>query len=159
VGSLTNRNAVTTQPQQVIGGALNTGGVGTALLGPSPDGTCKAVFVVVTADGAIVQEHTLYGLDGLAPAGTVRTTAQSQANEPRFGVVMNPYIPSSAPSGTARQLFVSEPLYDTIAVVNVTGSPGDQVFRLLGSVSRISSPSLNIPVDLTPVKRDTDTAN
>jgi hypothetical protein len=42
--------------------------VGTALLGPLPDNTCKAVFAVVTADGAIVQEHTLKGLDGAAPA-------------------------------------------------------------------------------------------
>ena len=54
-GNLTNRNAVTTPSQaQVIAGGLNTGAVGTALLGPSPDGTCKAVFAVVTvqANGA-----------------------------------------------------------------------------------------------------------
>jgi hypothetical protein len=70
---------------------------------------------------------------------------------------MNPYLPPP-PGVVVRQLFVSEPFYDTIAVVNLTGSPGDQVFRL-GSVSRISSPSLNIPVDLTPVNRDADTAN
>ena len=72
VGSLTNRDVVTTPPQaQVIPGSLSTGAVGTALLGPSPDGTCKAVFSVVTADGAIVQEDTLKGLDGLVPAGTI----------------------------------------------------------------------------------------
>src|SRR5579863_1184169 len=71
VGDLTNRNFVTDQAQ-VIPGGLNTGGVGTALLGPSPDGSCKAVFAVVTADGAIVQEHTLKGLDGVAPRFTVR---------------------------------------------------------------------------------------
>jgi hypothetical protein len=97
----------------------NTGGVGTALLGPSPDGTCRAVFVVVTANGAIVQEHTLYGLDGLAPPGTVRPilgrdgNAQQEAIEPRFGVVMNPY---NLPKGVVRQLFVTEPFYDTIAL-------------------------------------------
>jgi hypothetical protein len=127
------------------------------------------VFVVVTADGAIVQEHTLYGLDGLAPSGTVRPilgsdgNAQDEANEPRFGVIMNPYIQSSAPSGTVRQLFVTEPFYDTIAVVNLgvvgpVGPPNYQVFGL-GSVTRISSPALNSPVDLTPVKRDKDSAN
>ncbi|HEX3520540.1 MAG TPA: hypothetical protein VHT52_00415 [Stellaceae bacterium] len=72
-GNLTSRKVVATPSQPpVIPGGLHTGGVGTALLGPSPDGTCKAVFAVVTADGSIVQEHTLYGLDGLAPAGTVR---------------------------------------------------------------------------------------
>jgi hypothetical protein len=72
-GALTDRNVVTAPPQpQVIAGSLSTGAVGTAMLGPSPDGSCKAVFVVVTADGAIVQEHTLKGLDGLAPPGTIR---------------------------------------------------------------------------------------
>jgi hypothetical protein len=65
VGSLTNRDKVfLTPPQlhQVIPGSLGTGAVGTAFLGPSPDGTCRAVFSVVTADGAIVQEHTAKGL-------------------------------------------------------------------------------------------------
>jgi len=165
VGRLTNRRAVTSNPvqRQVIAGALNTGGVGTALLGPSPDGTCKAVFVVVTADGAIVQEHTLYGLDGLARPGTVRPilggnrNAQQEGIEPRFGVLMNPY---NLPHGVIRQLFVSEPFYDTIAVVNLTvvGTAPYEVFGL-GSVSRIRSDALNIPVDLAPVERNTDDPN
>jgi hypothetical protein len=167
VGNLTNRNAVASPPQsQVIPGGLNTGAVGTALLGPSPDGTCKAVFAVVTADGAIVQEHTLKGLDGLAPKGTVRPilggngNAQGEAIVPRFGMIMNPYTQSTT---LVRQLFVSEPFYNTIAVINlvVTGptSPtNNQVFGL-GSVSRISSPALNLPVDLTPVQRDQDNVN
>jgi hypothetical protein len=70
VGDLTDRDKVYSAAQ-VTAGALSKGAVGTALLGPSPDGTCKAVFAVVTADGAIVQEHTLKGLDGLAQPGTV----------------------------------------------------------------------------------------
>jgi hypothetical protein len=165
VGNLTNRNFVTNPAQaQVILGRLNTGGVGTALLGPSPDGTCKAVFVVVTADGAIVQEHTLKGLDGLAPRGTVRPVLGGrgiffphEAIEPRLGVVMNPYTNSST---VVRQLFVSEPFYNTIVVVNlvIVGTAPNQVFGL-GSIARIGSPVLNLPVDLTPVKRDRDTAN
>jgi hypothetical protein len=170
VGDLTNRNVVTSSPvqAQVIPGGLNTGAVGTALLGPSPDGpspnqTCKAVFAVVTADGAIVQEHTLKGLDGVAPRGTVRPilggngNAQQEAVEPRFGVIMNPYTNSST---VVRQLFVSEPFYDTIAVVNlvITGTAPNQVFGL-GSVIRIRSPALNLPVDLTPVERDGDNIN
>src|SRR5215472_5518686 len=56
-GALTNR------PSQVIPGALTTGAIGTALLGHSPDGSTKAVFAVVCADGSLVQEHTLRGLD------------------------------------------------------------------------------------------------
>lgn len=58
-------------PLQVIAGALNTDAVGTALLGRSPDGSRKAVFAVVTADGSVVQENTLKALDGLAPTATV----------------------------------------------------------------------------------------
>jgi hypothetical protein len=167
VGTLTNRNAVTKPSQpQIIPGALNTGAVGTALLGPSPDGTCRAVFVVVTADGAIVQEHTQKGLDGLAPAGTVQSIAgrsweDSPGVEPRFGVIMNPYIPRPlAVKGVVRQLFVSEPFSNTIAVINlvISGTAPNQVFGL-GSVSRISSRSLNVPVDLAPVTRDADNVN
>jgi hypothetical protein len=163
VGSLTNRNVVAVPQQpQVIPGSLKTGAVGTAFLGPSPDGTCKAVFSVVTADGAIVQEHTLKGLDGLAPPGTVQPLLGRSWHpphhgvEPRLGVLMNPYTTTS---GTA-QLFVSEPFNNTIAVVNlvVFGTAPNQVFGP-GPVSRIRSPSLNLPVDLAAVQRDVDSVN
>jgi hypothetical protein len=163
VGSRTNRNVVAAPQSQVIPGSLNTGAVGTALLGPSPDGSCKAVFAVVTADGAIVQEHTVKGLDGIAPAGTVAPLLGRQWNppnkdvEPRLGVLMNPYTPAS---GQVRQLFVSEPFNNTIAVINlgVVGTPPNQVFGL-GSVGRISSRWLNLPVDLAAVQRDADDVN
>jgi hypothetical protein len=160
VGSVTNRNVVAVPAQpQVIPGSLSSGAVGTALLGPSPDGTCKAVFAVVTADGAIVQEHTLKGLDGLAPAGTVRPLLgrswdpPNQHVEPRLGVVMNPY--TQAP--VVRQLFVSEPFHNTIAVINLVnfGTAPNVVFGP-GSVSRIGSRSLNVPIDLAAVQRDAD---
>jgi hypothetical protein len=164
VGSLTNRDVVTTPPQsQVIPGSLSTGAVGTAFLGPSPDGTCKAVFAVVTADGAIVQENTLKGLDGIAPAGTIAPLLgqtwdpPNQFVEPRLGVLMNPY---TATPGAAWQLFVSEPFNNTIAIVNlvVFGTAPNQVFGL-SSVSRISSDLLRLPVDLAPVQRDADSIN
>jgi DNA-binding beta-propeller fold protein YncE len=116
-----------------------------------------------------VQEHTLKGLDGLAPAGTVkplqgRSWDPPNADvEPRLGVLMNPYIPSSAPSGTVRQLFVSEPFSDTIAVINlvVFGTAPNQVFGLsmVNPVSRIASTALNLPVDLAPARRDNDNVN
>jgi hypothetical protein len=164
VGDLTNRNVVTNPAQaQVIPGGLDTGGVGTALLGPSADGTCKAVFAVVTANGAIVQEHTLKGLDGLAPRGMVRPilggngNAQQEAVEPRFGVILNPYTNSLT---VVRQLFVSEPFYNTIAVLDlkIVGTAPNQVFGL-GSVRRIGSRALNLPVDLTPAERDQENPN
>ena len=162
VGNLTNRNFVAVPPQfmppllQVIPGSLSTGAVGTAFLGPSPDGSCKAVFSVVSADGAIVQEHTAKGLDGLAPAGTVQPllgkswASPNQDVEPRLGVLMNPYTKTPF---AAWQLFVSEPFNNTLAVINlvVFGTAPNQVFAL-GSVSRISSPSLNLPVDLAAVQ-------
>jgi hypothetical protein len=162
-GSLTNRNVVAVPAQsQVIPGSLSTGAVGTAFLGPSPDGTCRAVFAVVTADGAIVQEHTAKGLDGLARAGTVRPLVgrswdPSQSVEPRLGVLMNPY---TATPGAAWQLFVSEPFNNTIAVINlvVFGTAPNQVFGV-GSVSRIRSPLLKLPVDLAAVQRDVDNIN
>ncbi len=167
VGALTDRNLVAVPQQpQVIPGALRTGAVGTALLGPSPDGTCKAVFAVVTADGAIVQEHTLKGLDGVAPAGTVRPLLDedqgwddfnSHGTEPRLGVLLNGYTHSST---VVRQLFVSEPFHNSIAVINlvVAGTAPNQVFGP-GSISRIQSPALNRPVDLAAVQRDTDNIN
>jgi hypothetical protein len=168
VGSLTNRNFVAVPPLftppllQVIPGSLKTGAVGTAFLGPSPDGTCKAVFSVVTADGAIVQEHTLKGLDGIVPAGTVQPLLgrswdlPNHGVEPRLGVLMNPY---TATQFAAWQLFVSEPFNNTIAVVNlkVVGIAPNQVFGP-DSITRISSPSLKLPVDLAPVTRDADSS-
>jgi len=165
-GDKTNRNkvAVPSQPQ-VFPGSLSTGAVGTALLGPSPDGgtpgkNCRAVFAVVTADGAIVQEHTGKGLDGIAGAGTVQPLLgkswdpPNQGVEPRLGVLMNPY---TATPFAAWQLFVSEPFKNTIAVVNlkVAGTTPNQVFGL-DSITEISSPYLKLPVDLAPVKRDGD---
>src|SRR5207245_4957798 len=51
VGNLTNRNVVAAPQSQVIQGSLSNGAVGTAFLGPSPDGTRRAVFAVGTADG------------------------------------------------------------------------------------------------------------
>ena len=64
-GDSTNR-----QPQFITGG-LRSGAIGNALLGASPDGSKRAVFAVLTADGAIAQAHAEQNLDGLAPAGTI----------------------------------------------------------------------------------------
>ncbi len=88
-GALTNRTRATiAQPSGLIGKALNYrlsgqltpgdlshGALGTAFLGPSPDGSGLAVFAVATADGAVVQVHVQDGVDGLAPPGTVAPVA------------------------------------------------------------------------------------
>jgi hypothetical protein len=156
VGALTNRDRVTTPPQpQVMPGMLSAGAVGTAFLGPSPDRSCRAVFCVVTADGAMVQEHTVKGLDGLAPAETVhsllgrRWDPPHQGLEPRLGVIVN-YSPVPT-------LFISEPFNDTIAVIElmVAGPAGNEIFAPR-AVSPIRSDALNQPVDLAPAELETD---
>jgi len=157
VGSLTNRNLVTSPSQpQLIPGSLAAGAVGRRFSAPRRTIPARRYISVVTADGAIVQEHTVKGLDGLAPANTVQPLLgrswdpPNHAVEPRLGVLMNPY------TGGAPQLFVSEPFNNTIAVINlVVGSPSNQVFGL-GPVTRITSPSLNLPVDLAAFQRDTE---
>jgi hypothetical protein len=81
----------------------------------------------------------------------------NQGVELRLGVLLNPY--TSTPD-LSWQPFISEPFNNTIAVVNliVFGTASNQVFGL-GSVSRISSNSLNLPVDLAAVQRDVDNIN
>jgi hypothetical protein len=154
------------QPAQIIPGALNKGAVGTAFLGRSPDGTGRAVFSVVVADGSIVQEHTLKALDGLAPAGTVQPLENRSWNTddegdaehpeqrvtPRLGAIVN-YTPT-------RILYVSQPFDDSIAAIDLAiGNPGgDEVF--VPSASRvIRSAALNQPVDLAPVEIETEDSN
>jgi hypothetical protein len=157
-GDLTGR-----QPAQVIPGALRKAAVGTAFLGRSPDGTGRAVFAVVVADGSIVQEHTAKALDGLAPAGTVQALANRSWPEddaehqeaqvtPRLGAILN-YEPTLI-------LYVSQPFDDSIKAIDlaVGGPAGDEVF--VTSASRvIRSPALNEPVDLAPVEIETEASN
>jgi hypothetical protein len=144
-------------PVQVVPGALNFGAVGTALLGRSPDGSTKAVFAVVCADGSIVQEHTLKALDGLAPAGTVSPLLGARWEDgdddnrgamPRVGVLLN-YSPS-------RILYVSEPFQNSIAVINLTD---DLVVFHVAGVGHLHSGALNQPVDLAPVATETSNTN
>jgi hypothetical protein len=150
-GNLTNRT-----PQAIPGG-LNTGAVGTAFLGHSPDGSSRAVFAVVCADGSIVQEHTAKGLDGLASIGTIspvlagaRGGDRDNENhpQPRVGVLLN-YSPS-------RILYVSEAFSNSIAVI---GLKDDGVVFHVGSVNHINSEALNEPIDLAPVMMETSNPN
>jgi hypothetical protein len=144
------------QPTQVIPGALNTAAVGTALLGRSPDGSTRAVFAVVTADGSIVQEHTAKALDGIAPPGTVQPIvnrswphAHGGADVlPRFGALVS-YAPELL-------LYVSQPFDNSIKAIHlgVGGPAGNEVFVPTGS-HVIRSGALDQPLDLAPVHIDT----
>jgi hypothetical protein len=146
-GNLTPR-----MPAQLIPGALNTGAVGTAFLGRSPDGSTKAVFAVITADGAIVQEHTLKALDGLAPSSTVGSvlarrwhddfddSEDHRGAQPRVGALVN-YSPN-------RVLYVSEPFDNSIAALTLTD---DGLIFHVTTVHHLQSKSLDEPIDMAPV--------
>jgi hypothetical protein len=155
LGDLTGR-----QPAQVIPGALRRAAVGTAFLGKSPDGSGRAVFSVVVADGSIVQEHTAKALDGIAPAGTVQPLAgrswergdEEGGVTPRLGAIVN-YTPTIV-------LYVSQPFDDSIRAIGlaVGGPAGSEVF--VPTTSRtIRSWALDQPVDLTPVGVETANPN
>lgn len=156
--NLTNRGAIPPSTSQVIPGGLNTGAVATALLGASPDGSKRAVFFVVEADGSIVQEHTGQGLDGLVGPGTIssligRTDDESDDDSPvspREGIVLN-WTPGL-------NLFVSEPFDNRIAVLDIAPDTTHTVFTVTG-IHHISSDSFNRPIDLAPVVPETDDLN
>ena len=152
------------QPAQIIPGALRHAAVGTAFLGASPDGSKRAVFSVIAADGSIVQEHTGKALDGLAPAGTVapllgkswdedEESAEGQGSlTPRLGAIVN-YTPS-------RILYVSQPFDDSILAITlgVGGPTGNEVFVPTGT-RVIRATQLRQPVDLAPVNIETENTN
>jgi hypothetical protein len=139
-------------PAQVLPGALNTGAVGTAFLGRSPDGSRRSVFAVVLADGSIIQAHTAKAVDGLAPAGTISPLLARHFDEdgdrrhgsPRLGVILN-YSPT-------RILYVSEPFQDSIVAIALID---DGVIFRVGSVRRFRSEALDRPVDLAPAENET----
>lgn len=149
VGGVFAGNLTPRMPTQILPGALNRGAVGTAFLGRSPDGSTKAVFSVVLADGSIVQAHTLKAVDGLAPVGTVNSLLGRRWDDddddgrlaaPRLGVLLN-YKPT-------RMLYVSEPFQNTIAVIDLYDD--GMIFRV-SAVRRFRCGVLNHPVDLAPV--------
>jgi len=150
-GNLTPR-----QPAQILPGALSTGGVGTALLGRSPDGSRKAVFSVVLADGSLVQAHTLQGVDGLAAAGTVSPLIGRDEDDrdddgktsPRLGVLLN-YSPT-------RILYVSEPFNNSIAALDLVD---DGVIFHVAQVRRYCPEALDCPIDLAPAAMETEDTN
>jgi mono/diheme cytochrome c family protein len=133
---------ITNRPEQIVPGALRTGVIATAFMGASPDGSKRAVFATLTADGALGQAHTEFAFDGLAPAGSVSPgtiAAGPEARVTRVGMIFN-WTPN-------RILFVTEPERNTIAALAITTD--DKVFRLEG-MRRIAAPELNLPVDLAP---------
>jgi hypothetical protein len=139
-------------PAQVLVGGLNTGAVGTAFLGHSPDGSGRAVFSVVLADGSIIQAHTAKAVDGLAPSGTVTPLVGGGSKHddatPRLGAILN-YTPT-------RILYVSEPNENSILAIHLDD---DGVIFHVASIDTLSSPMLDEPVDLAPASIETTNTN
>jgi hypothetical protein len=112
----------------------------------SPDGSKRAVFAVLTADGALAQAHTEFALDGLAPAGTIQpipvpSPAEADAARlTRAGMIMN-WVPD-------RILYITDPRRNAIVALTLTSD--DKVFRLRESRS-FAPPQLSDPIDLAPV--------
>ncbi|MGA2895644.1 MAG: di-heme oxidoredictase family protein [Xanthobacteraceae bacterium] len=141
VGDRTNRS------RQIVPGALKSGAIATALLGASPDGSKRAVFAVLTADGALAQLHTELGLDGLTPIGAVdpiQIPSPFDANADRATVTRAGMIFGWVPD---RLLFVTEPGKNAISVLAVTND--ENVFRAT-KINSFTPPELNVPIDLAP---------
>src|SRR5215470_14975997 len=138
-GDMTNR------PQQIVPGGLRAPAIANTFIGMSPDGSKRAVFIVLTADGALVQAHAEFNVDGLAPANTVAPItlpAVSDADRARItrtGMIFN-WVPD-------RVLFVTEPGRN--AVTALTLGNDEQVFRIANKRT-FTAPELNVPIDLTP---------
>ncbi len=148
VGRLTNRRQVAKRyastllarsfnyrdSPQLTAGSLAHAALGTAFLGASPDGTGLAVFATATADGAIQQVHVQDGVDGLAPAGTIRP-ADDDGGVVGMAFQWNP----------RRALYVTDAGRNQILVLELDDDR--KQFRV-STTRRIASPWLATPVDL-----------
>ena len=148
VGRLTNRRQVPKRyasslvakafnyraSAQLTDGSLASAVLGTAFLGASPDGTGFAVFATVTADGAIQQVHVQDGVDGLAPAGSIRP-ADDDGGVVGMAFQWNPQ----------RVLYVTDAGHDQILVL---GLDDDRKQFRVSATRRIASPWLSTPVDV-----------
>jgi hypothetical protein len=128
--SKTNRNP------QLVTGAMSTALVGNALLGRSPDGSKRAAFAVLAADGSITQAHVELGVDGLAPRGTITPQTGSLI---RAGMLFN-WVPN-------RILYVTDPARN--AVVAIPIGDDTHIFTA-GHPKLITSPAFHRPVDMAP---------
>lgn len=145
-GSRTNRAV------QLVEGALRPAAVGTVFLGPSPDGSRRAVFAAVNADGSLAQVHVQLGVDGLAAPGLIGSVEDdlrqarvdpSSAEVTHVGVVFN-WIP-------LKTLFVADPRRNAIVKVDLTQ---ESVFRVARQTV-IASEHFKRPMDLAPAVVET----
>jgi hypothetical protein len=148
-GDQTNRSPAST-------GGLTSGSLGTAILTRSPDLTGRAVFASVNADGSVVQIHVQFGVDGLAPPGTVTplagvSPAAAESTDPevfsREGIAFN-WAPT-------QNLFIADPQANRIVVLDIT-----QDTSLFHATSReLRSHQFDHPIDVAPTTREVASGN
>jgi hypothetical protein len=122
---------------QLTPGALEQGALGTAFLGPSPDGSGFAVFAAVTANGAVVQIHVQDGVDGLAEPGTIANDPGSEADPGVIGIAFK-WNPD-------RVLYVADIARNRLMLLHLDD---DRRHFTVARTSVMASPALNQPVDL-----------
>jgi hypothetical protein len=130
--------AITNREPQLVPGSMATGALATALLGKSPDGSGRAVFASLHADGSVVQLHVEDGVDGLSPAGTI-TPLTTRSQSTRAGMVFN-WVPNPI-------LYIADPLGNTIVALSLRND--GRTYRV-ENVRRLKIEGLNAPVDLAP---------
>ncbi|MET3578070.1 hypothetical protein ABID19_001087 [Mesorhizobium robiniae] len=136
---------------QLTSGGMQTGALGTAFLGPSPDGSGFAVFAAVTADGSVVQIHVQDGVDGLADPGTVSTglgtlsaglgaasAGQDIGDDPGVIGVAFKWNPD-------RALYVADPGRDRLVLLELED---DRRHFTVARTRTISLPEFDRPVDV-----------
>lgn len=121
---------------QLTPGSLAHGALGTAFLGPSPDGSGLAVFAVVTSDGAVLQVHVQDGVDGLAGPGTIG--GLSIEDDPGVIGIAFKWNPQ-------RVLYIADAARDRLVLLHLDD---DRRHFKVGRTSTIMSPALKRPVDV-----------
>ncbi|WP_245461343.1 di-heme oxidoredictase family protein [Mesorhizobium sp. M6A.T.Ce.TU.002.03.1.1] len=129
---------------QLTSGGMQTGALGTAFLGRSPDGSGFAVFAAVTADGSVVQIHVQDGVDGLAGPGTVSTglgtvsTGHGIGDDPGVIGVAFKWNPD-------RALYIADPGRDRLVLLELED---DRRHFAVARSRTISLPEFDRPVDV-----------
>ena len=139
-GGVFTANLSGRKPQQVLPGMMMAGAIATVFLGKSPDGGGRAVFASLHADGSLLQLHTEYGIDGLAPPGTITPFGTSNSSDiRRAGMVFN-WVPDAI-------VYITDPMANSIVALSLVSD--GKVFRVAGE-RRLSPAMLREPTDIAP---------
>ncbi|WP_292396621.1 di-heme oxidoredictase family protein [Mesorhizobium sp.] len=134
---------------QLTPGGMQTGALGTAFLGPSPDGSGFAVFAAVTADGGVVQIHVQDGVDGLAGPGTVSAgfgTVSTGRGMVSKGIGDDPGVIGLAFKWNPdRALYIADPGRDRLVLLDLED---DRRHFTVAGTRTISLPEFDRPVDV-----------